>query len=83
MPACRSCTAAPALASVRLVEGADPGEFGRQLRARREAASLSQEELAERANLTAKAIGALERGERRRPYPNTVRALCAALDLEF
>lgn len=70
------------LASVRLVDGADPGEFGRRLRAHRAAASLSQEELAERANLTAKAVGALERGERRRPYPNTVRALCAALDLD-
>ncbi len=30
----------------------------------------------------AKAVGALERGERRRPYPNTVRALCRALGLD-
>ena len=59
-----------------------PGELGSRLRGRREAAPLSQEELAERANLTAKAIGALERGERRRPYPNTVRALCEALELD-
>ena len=45
------------------------------------AASLSQEELARRAGLSAKAIGALERGERRRPYPHTVRALVDALGL--
>lgn len=60
----------------------DPGPFGRRLRELRESAALSQEELAERANLTAKAIGALERGERRRPYPNTIRALCSGLDLD-
>lgn len=70
------------MASVRFVESSDPGEFGRRLRELRESAALSQEDLAERANLTAKAIGALERGERRRPYPNTVRALCAALGLD-
>lgn len=58
-----------------------PGTFGRRLRELRESVALSQEELAARANLTAKAIGALERGERRRPYPNTVRAICDALDL--
>ena len=40
------------------------GDFGRQLRRHREAAGLSQEELAERAALTAKAISARERGER-------------------
>ena len=40
------------------------GDFGGQLRRHREAAGLSQEELAERAALTAKAISALERGER-------------------
>ncbi len=43
---------------------------------------MSQEELADRAGLTAKAIGALERGERRRPYPHTVRALADALGLD-
>ena len=64
------------------MESAAPGEFGRLLRQLRESAALSQEELAERANLSAKAIGALERGERRRPYPNTVRALCAGLELD-
>jgi transcriptional regulator with XRE-family HTH domain len=44
-------------------------------------AGLSQEELAERARLSPAAIGALERGQRRMPYPQTVRALAAALCL--
>src|SRR4051794_33430638 len=57
------------------------GDFGGQLRRHREAAGLSQEELAERSALTAKAISALERGERQRPYPQTVRALADALSL--
>src|ERR671911_883453 len=57
------------------------GDFGGRLRRHREAAGLSQEELAERAALTAKAISALERGERQRPYPQTVRALAEALNL--
>jgi predicted ATPase/DNA-binding CsgD family transcriptional regulator/DNA-binding XRE family transcriptional regulator len=56
--------------------------FGEQLRRHREGAALTQEELAERAGITAMAISALERGERRRPYPNTVRALADALGLE-
>ena len=55
--------------------------FGERLRRLREAAGLTQEQLAERAGLTAKRIGALERGERRRPYPHTVRALANALGL--
>jgi predicted ATPase/transcriptional regulator with XRE-family HTH domain len=55
--------------------------FGARLRSFREAAGLSQEELAERAGLTPNAIGALERGERKRPYPHTLRALADALDL--
>src|SRR3954470_17798082 len=59
-----------------------PGEFAERLRRFRERASLTQEELAERAAITAKAISALERGERRRPYPHTVRALADALGLD-
>src|SRR5919205_799211 len=55
--------------------------FGERLRRYRERASLTQEELGERAGLTALAISALERGERRRPYPTTVRALADALGL--
>jgi predicted ATPase/transcriptional regulator with XRE-family HTH domain len=61
---------------------ARPGAFGEQLRRYREARGLSQEELAERAALTANGIGALERGERRRPYPDTVRRLADALGLD-
>ncbi|WP_051684052.1 helix-turn-helix domain-containing protein [Blastococcus sp. URHD0036] len=59
-----------------------PGPFAERLRRLRETAALTQEELAERAGLTAKAVSALERGERRRPYPHTVRALADALDLD-
>jgi transcriptional regulator with XRE-family HTH domain len=51
------------------------------LRRLREAAGLTQEELASRAGLTAKAVSALERGERRRPYPHTIRSLADALEL--
>jgi predicted ATPase/DNA-binding XRE family transcriptional regulator len=55
--------------------------FGVQLRSLRQATGLTQEELAQRAGLTAKGIGALERGERQRPYPHTVRVLADALRL--
>ncbi|MDP9368665.1 MAG: helix-turn-helix domain-containing protein [Chloroflexota bacterium] len=55
--------------------------FGARLRGLREAAGLTQEQLAERAGLSANAIGALERGERRRPYPHTLQALADALGL--
>ena len=56
--------------------------FGARLRQLREAAALTQEELAARAGLTVKAVGALERGERRWPYPHTVRSLADALRLD-
>jgi predicted ATPase/DNA-binding CsgD family transcriptional regulator len=55
--------------------------FGQKLRRLRQARGLTQEELARRAGLTPNAISALERGERRRPYPHTVRALGEALAL--
>lgn len=61
--------------------GASTKNFGARLRRLRAAAGLSQEELASRAGLTAKGIGAIERGERKRPYPHTVRALADALGL--
>ncbi len=57
-------------------------EFAHVLRALREDRLLTQEGLAERAGLTVKAVGALERGERRRPYPHTVRSLVEALALD-
>ncbi|MGH3937962.1 MAG: helix-turn-helix domain-containing protein [Pseudonocardiaceae bacterium] len=59
--------------------GVGPEPFGVALRRLRERAGLTQEQLAERAGLSVKAISALERGERRHPYPHTVRALVAAL----
>lgn len=55
--------------------------FGDRLRRARKRARLTQEELAERAGLSPNAVSALERGERRHPYPATVRALSAALAL--
>lgn len=55
--------------------------FGEHLRRLREAATLTQEELASRAGLTAKGIAALERGRRKRPYPHTVTALADSLGL--
>src|SRR5262245_13544607 len=58
-----------------------PGTFGAQLKALRETAGFTQEELATIAGLSVHAVSALERGERRRPHVETVRALSAALDL--
>ena len=58
-----------------------PGSFGAQLKALREAAGYTQEELATIAGLSVHGVSALERGERRRPQVDTVRALAAALDL--
>src|SRR5258705_12661798 len=56
-------------------------EFASLLRRYRLQAGLSQEALGERANLSVRAISALELGERRAPYLATVRALADALDL--
>jgi predicted ATPase/DNA-binding XRE family transcriptional regulator len=58
-----------------------PGAFGAQLKALRESAGFTQEELATIAGLSVHAVSALERGERRRPQQETLRALSAALDL--
>ena len=49
----------------------DDASLAGRLRALREAAGLSQEDLAERAGLSSHAISALERGVRTRPYPHT------------
>src|SRR3954454_24964346 len=57
------------------------GSFGVRLRALRETAGFTQEELATIAGLSVHAVSALERGERRRPHVETVRALSAAFDL--
>jgi predicted ATPase/DNA-binding XRE family transcriptional regulator len=58
-----------------------PRSFGAQLKALRETAGYTQEELATITGLSVHAVSALERGERRRPHVETVRALSAALDL--
>src|SRR5215207_7178243 len=55
--------------------------FGAQLKRLREAAGFTQEELASRAGLSSDAVSALERGQRKYPYPHTVRALANALNL--
>src|SRR5215472_4915089 len=53
--------------------------FGPLLRRLRIAAEFSQEDLAERARMSADAIGLLERGRRRAPQRETVDLLIAAL----
>ena len=58
-----------------------PASFGAQLKALRQAAGFTQEELADIAGLSVHAVSALERGHRRRPHVDTVRALSAALEL--
>jgi predicted ATPase/DNA-binding XRE family transcriptional regulator len=66
--------------SVRLnSRAAEP--FGQVLRRHRLAAGLSQELLAERTGLSARAIRALERGDRSRPRPHTIMLLADCLDL--
>jgi predicted ATPase/transcriptional regulator with XRE-family HTH domain len=55
--------------------------FGALLRRHRLAAGLSQETLAELSRLSVNGISALERGERRSPYRDTVALLTKALNL--
>lgn len=56
-------------------------EFGTLLRRHRLAAGLSQDALAERAKMSSVGISALERGDRRSPYRDTVALLAQALRL--
>jgi len=60
----------------------DAGSFGAQLKGLREAAGFTQEELATIAGLSVHAVSSLERGQRRRPQLDTVRALAGALELD-
>src|SRR5438552_7945360 len=60
---------------------AQPLAFGELLRRYRVAAGLTQERLAERAGLSARAVSDLERGARRAPQRATLQLLAAALDL--
>lgn len=55
--------------------------FGELLKRHRVISGVSQEALAERARISASAIGALERGARRAPYRETVSLLAGALGL--
>jgi non-specific serine/threonine protein kinase len=63
------------------IANSEPPYFGARIQKLRQSAGLTQEELAERAGLTAAGVSALERGHRRRPHPHTVRALAAGLGL--
>ncbi|MGC1760892.1 MAG: helix-turn-helix domain-containing protein, partial [Candidatus Cybelea sp.] len=56
--------------------------FGDLLRDFRVRAGLSQSELAEKANISASAVGAIERGARKAPYRSTVSLLAKALQLD-
>jgi tetratricopeptide (TPR) repeat protein/transcriptional regulator with XRE-family HTH domain len=60
---------------------AEPSPFGLLLRQHRIDAGLTQEELAERARLSTRAISDLERGVNRTARIHTVRQLSAALEL--
>lgn len=57
-------------------------EFAASLRRLREAAQLTQEELAERAGVSARTISDVERGLRSRIYADTAGRLAAALELD-
>src|SRR5215210_1534712 len=59
----------------------EPQTFGDLLRRHRVLGGMSQEELAERARLSARAIGDLERGVKRTPRRDTVQLLVEALEL--
>ncbi len=59
----------------------EPAPFGALLRRHWRAAGLSQEELAQRARLSARGISDLERGLRRTPHRDTVEMLAEALQL--
>jgi transcriptional regulator with XRE-family HTH domain len=56
--------------------------FGELLRSSRLRIALTQEELAERAGMSVRAVGKLESGRTIRPRPVTVRTLADALGLD-
>jgi transcriptional regulator with XRE-family HTH domain len=57
------------------------GELGALLRTMRHEAGLTQEELAEKAQLTARSLRAIESGGVKRPRVRTLRSLAVALGL--
>jgi transcriptional regulator with XRE-family HTH domain len=56
--------------------------FGQRMRKLRIAAGLTQQELADRASISVRAVSDLERGVRRTPYPHTLRRIGVALKLK-
>src|SRR5919197_5989089 len=64
----------------QLMETAPSPTFATLLRRYRQAAGLSQEELAERAGLSARTVGDLERGGSHAPRKDTVELLAQALN---
>ena len=71
----------PAIKFRMQAAGKAANRFGSRLKALRQAAGFTQEELATISGLSVNAVSALERGERRQPHVETLRALAAALDL--
>jgi predicted ATPase/DNA-binding XRE family transcriptional regulator len=65
----------------RIVDAGEHLVFGYLLRQHRNAAGLTQEDLAERAGLSVDTISLLERGEHRRPHRYTMQSLADALGL--
>jgi tetratricopeptide (TPR) repeat protein/transcriptional regulator with XRE-family HTH domain len=61
----------------------DGSRLASWLRQAREAAGLTQEELAERSGVAVRTIGDLERGRTRKPYARSVRCLADALSVPF
>ncbi len=59
----------------------DGGGFGARLRACRQSARLSQQELAERSGVSVRTISNLERGSARWPYRDTLHRLADGLEL--
>lgn len=55
-------------------------EVGRRVRTAREAARLSQDDLAEKAGLSRPTIARIERGAQKQIKPRTIRRIAAALD---
>jgi len=65
----------------RTVDTGEHLDFGDLLRQHRNAAGLTQEDLAERSGLNPDTISLLERGQRRRPHRYTMQSLAEALGL--
>jgi predicted ATPase/DNA-binding XRE family transcriptional regulator len=65
----------------RVLNAGEQLTFGDLLRQHRNAAGLTQEELAERSGLSVDTISLLERGEHRRPHRYTTQSLAEALGL--